>query len=90
MVDRALDTIVRNANQQARLIEDLLDLSSILGGRLRLNMQSVDVVESVSTALDSVRPSAAEKGLEIQLGCDATAGPVRGDPSGCSKCSGIS
>ncbi|MET0164021.1 MAG: ATP-binding protein [Vicinamibacterales bacterium] len=80
MVDRALDTIVRNANQQARLIEDLLDLSSILGGRLRLNMQSVDVVESVSTALDSIRPAAAEKDLEIQIRCDATMGPVRGDP----------
>ena len=80
MVDRALDTIVRNANQQARLIEDLLDLSSILGGRLRLNMQSVNVVESVSTALDSVRPAAAEKDLEILTRYDATTGPVRGDP----------
>jgi signal transduction histidine kinase len=80
MVDRALDTIVRNANQQARLIEDLLDLSSILGGRLRLNIQSVDVVESVSTALDSVRPAAVEKDLEIQTRYDVTTGPVRGDP----------
>ena len=62
------------------MIEDLLDLSSILGGRLRLNTQSVDVVESVSTALDSVRPAAAEKDLEIQTRCDATTGPVHGDP----------
>src|SRR5262245_55816626 len=80
MVDRALDTIVRNAKQQARLIEDLLDLSTILGGRLRLNLQSVDVVASVSTALESIRPAAVEKGLELRTEFDATAGPVRGDP----------
>jgi PAS domain S-box-containing protein len=80
MVDRALDTIVRNAKQQARLIEDLLDLSSILGGRLRLNMQSVDVVASVLAALDSIRPAAVEKELQIQTDFGATIRLVRGDP----------
>jgi PAS domain S-box-containing protein len=80
MVDRALETIVRNARQQARLIEDLLDLSSILGGRLRLNMQSVDVVASVSAALESIRPAAGQKELEVHTDFDDTVNPVRGDP----------
>jgi PAS domain S-box-containing protein len=80
IVSRALDTIIRNAKQQARLIDDLLDLSRILGGRMRLNMQSVDVVASVSTAIESIRPAAVEKELELRTDFDAGAGPVRGDP----------
>ena len=80
MVDRALDTITRNAKQQARLIEDLLDLSSILGGRLRLNIQSVDLVAVVSAALESIRPAAVDKELEIHTEFDSSIGPVRGDP----------
>ena len=80
MVNRALDTIARNAKQQARLVEDLLDLSSILGGRLRLNIQSVDLVAVVSAALESIRPSAADKDLDVHTEFDLSIGPVLGDP----------
>jgi signal transduction histidine kinase len=80
MVDRALDTITRNAKQQTRLIDDLLDLSRILGRRMRLDMQSVDVVASVSMALESIRPAALEKELDIRTHFDMGIGPVRGDP----------
>ena len=80
MVNRALDTIARNAKQQSRLVEDLLDLSSILGGRLRLNIQSVDLVAVVSAALESIRPSAADKDLDVHTEFDLSIGPVLGDP----------
>ena len=43
MIDRAVETITRNAKQQARLIEDLLDVSAILGGKLRLDLRPVDL-----------------------------------------------
>ena len=80
MVNRALETIARNAKQQSRLVEDLLDLSSILGGRLRLSIQSVDLVAVVSAALESIRPSAADKHLDVHTEFDLSIGPVLGDP----------
>jgi PAS domain S-box-containing protein len=80
IVDRALETITRNGRQQARLIEDLLDLSSILGGRLRLNVQPVDLVAVLAAALESIRPAAAEKELELTTAFDPSVGPVSGDP----------
>jgi PAS domain S-box-containing protein len=80
MIERALDTITRNAKQQARLIDDLLDLSRILGRRMRLDLQSVDVVANVSAALESIRPEALEKELELRTFFETSVGPVRGDP----------
>ena len=79
-MDRALETITRNARQQARLIEDLLDVSSILGGRLRLDVQPVDLVAGLATALESIRPAAAEKELELTTAFDPSIGLVSGDP----------
>jgi PAS domain S-box-containing protein len=81
IVERALDTITRNAQQQARLIEDLLDLSSIMGGRLRLRIQAVDLVSVVAAAIETVRPVAHEKEIELHTEFDPLVGAVRGDPA---------
>ena len=79
-VAKAVETIGRNAKQQVSLIEDLLDVSSILAGRLRLNTRPVDLVNVLVAALDSIRPTAAEKGVALETHLDPDVGPVMGDP----------
>lgn len=76
----AIDTIVRNARAQAQIIEDLLDVSRIISGKLRLNVRRVDLPSIVEAALDAVRPAADAKGIRLQVVLDPGAGPVAGDP----------
>jgi PAS domain S-box-containing protein len=64
---RAIDAIDRNARAQARLIDDLLDLSRIMAGKLRLDMDRVAVQDVVQTALDSVTPAANTKGIALRV-----------------------
>ena len=64
--DRALETIERNARAQAQLIEDLLDVSSILAGKLRLEVEAVELRAIVEAALETVRPSAEVKHVHLQ------------------------
>ncbi|MEB3210483.1 MAG: ATP-binding protein [Leptolyngbyaceae bacterium] len=77
---RALETIERNAKSQAQLIDDLLDISSIITGKFRLNAQEVELLSVIEAAMDSVRPAAAAKNIRLQLVLDPTAGLVLGDP----------
>ena len=79
-VDRALETITRNAKQQARLIEDLLDLSRILGGKLRLDFQQVDLVAVLTAVLETLRLEANAKGVAVRTRFDPLVGTVSGDP----------
>jgi PAS domain S-box-containing protein len=64
-VGRALEVIDRNARAQVSLVEDVLDVSRIISGNLRLAMRRVDLVESVHAALDAVHPAAEAKSVEI-------------------------
>ena len=77
-VPRALETIERNAQAQAQLIEDLLDVSRIVSGKLRLEMRAIDVGETVSEAMDTVRPTADARGVTLTSAVGPT-GPVSGD-----------
>ena len=77
--ERALETIERNARAQAQLIEDLLDVSRILSGKLRLEVAAVEVGSVVSQALESVRPAADAKAIRLQAALDSTS-HVMGDP----------
>jgi signal transduction histidine kinase len=63
---RALTAIERNAEAQRRLIEDLLDLSRVVSGRLQLARSIVPLANVIEAALDAVRPRAAEKGVRIE------------------------
>lgn len=76
---RALDTIERNARVQAQLIDDLLDVSRIVSGKLTLNVQPVELATLIERALDAVRPAAEAKQIKLQPALDVTA-VVRGDP----------
>ena len=77
---RALDTIERNAQSQNQLIEDLLDFSRIISGKIRLDVQQVQLDSLAEAALNVVRPAADAKGVRLQSILDPRAGPVSGDP----------
>ncbi len=78
--DRALEIIERNARAQTQLIEDLLDVSRIITGKLRLNVRSADPVQIIDSALDSLRPAADAKGIHLSAHFDTEVGLVNGDP----------
>jgi PAS domain S-box-containing protein len=75
----ALETIERNAKTQAQLVEDLLDVSRIITGKLRLDVRPVMLASVVESAISSVTPAAEAKGVRIQTVLDPNAGPVSGD-----------
>ncbi|HEY2389156.1 MAG TPA: response regulator [Candidatus Binatia bacterium] len=77
---RALEAIERNTRLQVRLIEDLLDVSRIISGKMRLEVTLVELGAIAEAALDSVRPAAAAKGIVLESFADPTVGPVAGDP----------
>ncbi len=76
---RALETIERNARTQNRLIEDLLDVSRIVSGKLRLEVEVVDVPRIVEAAIETVRPAASAKGIVLRQTVDPDAGSAWGD-----------
>jgi PAS domain S-box-containing protein len=75
-----LEAIARNARAQTQLIEDLLDMSRIVSGKVRLDVQLVDLASVVDTAVESIRPSAEAKEILLRKIIDPLAGPVSGDP----------
>jgi len=79
--ERALDAIIRNADAQVQLIGDLLDVSRVITGKMRLDVQSVDLDAVIEAALDAVRPAAEAKGIRLQKLLDPRAGPATGDPA---------
>jgi signal transduction histidine kinase len=80
MAQRAVDAIVKNATAQVQLIDDLLDISRIITGNMRLDLRPVDIKTVIETALDAVRPAAVLKGVRLEAVLDHEAGTVRGDP----------
>jgi len=73
-------SIAGGAQLQARLIDDILDVSRIVSGKIRLNIQPVDLTDVVKNAVDTVRPAADAKHIRIQTIFDPNAGPISGDP----------
>jgi signal transduction histidine kinase/ActR/RegA family two-component response regulator len=77
---QAVATILRCARAQAQLVEDLLDVSRIVSGKLRLDVRPVPAAPVVEAALAVVRPAAEAKGIRLQTTLDSTLVPVAGDP----------
>ena len=75
-----LAVIDRNARAQTQIIEDILDMSRIISGKLRLDVQRVDLAQLVRAGADTVRPAADAKGVRLQVVLDPLAGPITGDP----------
>jgi PAS domain S-box-containing protein len=80
-LDRALEIIERNARSQARLIDDLLDVSRIITGNLQLDLHPINLAPIVETAIDALRPAADAKGIKIQTALESQGCLVSGDPN---------
>lgn len=76
---RAVATIERNAQAQAQLIEDILDVSRVITGKLRLNIEPVDAAAVINAAIDSVQLAADSKGIQLEVTLDPSARRVSGD-----------
>ncbi|AKT37978.1 PAS domain S-box protein [Chondromyces crocatus] len=76
---RALETVERNAKAQAQLVEDLLDISRIMSGKLRIEVHPLDLIGVLETALETVRPGAEAKHLTLQTSLGHGAMTVLGD-----------
>src|SRR5438552_2577264 len=79
-VGRALEAIERNTKSQARLVEDLLDISRIISGKLHLDRRPVELAEVIEAAVEAVRPTADARQIVLQVFTDPRAGLVLGDP----------
>ena len=78
-IRKGLETVLRNARSQGQIIDDLLDMSRIISGKIRLDVQTVDLPQVLERTLDTMRPAAEAKGIRIEATIDPT-GPVKGDP----------
>lgn len=76
---RALETIERNARAQAQLIEDILDVSRTISGKLRLNIKPTEIITVIRAAIDSVRPAAQAKDIHLELLLDTCADHIQAD-----------
>jgi signal transduction histidine kinase len=88
-IAQALAIIERNAKLQAELIEDLLDVSRILRGKLSLNVSPVNLASMIKAALETVRLAAEAKSITVEVNLAPNVKPVSGDQPACSKWYGI-
>lgn len=79
-IPKALDTIERNARAQTQLIDDLLDVSRIITGKLRMDVRPTDPSFFIEAAIEAVQPAAEAKGVRIQKVMDTGGASVPGDP----------
>ena len=80
-LEQGLSTIERNARAQTQIIEDLLDMSRIISGKVRLDIMRIDLVAVLEQAVETVRPAAAARGIRLQPLLDLRVGTVSGDPN---------
>ena len=76
----ALQTVERNATALTQIVGDILDVSRIISGKIRLNVQAVDLPRVVSDAVETVLPAADAKQIRVQTILDPRAAPISGDP----------
>lgn len=76
---RALETVERSARAQSQLIEDLLDISRIITGNLRLEVKAIDPVKVIEAAVEAVRPAADARRITLEISHDSQIGTISGD-----------
>jgi signal transduction histidine kinase len=77
---RAIAAIERNAHAQTRLIDDLLDVSRAISGKVRLDIRTVDLAELLGAAIETVTPALTAKAIKFEADLDRDTPPVPGDP----------
>jgi signal transduction histidine kinase/ActR/RegA family two-component response regulator len=80
-IAQGLQTIERNARAQAQIVEDLLEMSRIISGKLRLDVQRIDLRPVIDTAVQSVKPAAEAKNIQLLTTIDHRTQPIVGDPA---------
>lgn len=80
-IREGIEVIERNARAQAQIIEDLLDMSRIISGKIRLDVQRVDLVPIIESAVESVKPMAAGRTIRITSVLDPRVGYISADPA---------
>jgi len=80
-MSRAFETIERNARSQSQLIDDLLDVSRIITGKLQIEPRPVDISAVIEAAIDAVRPSFEAKNIQFETVMDREGSSVPGDPN---------
>jgi PAS domain S-box-containing protein len=78
-VERAIETIERNAHAQAHIVDDVLDVSRIITGKLHLESERVDLVKILGAAVETVRPAAEAKAISLLVSLDPAAADTSGD-----------
>jgi PAS domain S-box-containing protein len=78
--EHALETVERSARAQSSIINDLLDVSRIITGKIRLNVQRIDPARLIESAIESVRPAAEAKEIQLDIVLDPNTGPIACDP----------
>src|SRR6185295_4197893 len=76
----ALQTVERNASALTTIVEDILDVSRIISGKIRLNVQPIDLPRVVAEAVETLQPAADAKQIRVQTILDPRAAPISGDP----------
>ncbi len=76
---RAVEAIERNATTQAQIVDDLLDVSRIVRGQLRLDVRAIELTPIIEAAIDTVRPAAQARNIIVAAVLSPRAGPVSGD-----------
>jgi PAS domain S-box-containing protein len=79
-IGRAIETLERNARWLTQIVEDVLDVSRIVSGKIRLDVQAVELAGVVDNSVATVQPAADAKGVRLQSLIDPRSGPVAGDP----------
>ncbi|MBE8998450.1 response regulator [Nostoc sp. LEGE 12447] len=79
ITSKALATIERNAKLQSKLIDDILDISRIVQGKIRLNLRKVDLVIVINTAIEAIYPTSEIKDIQVESNLDSSVGEVMGD-----------
>ena len=78
--EHALSVVERNAATLTQMVEDVLDVSRIVAGKIRLNVQTLDVARVLEEAIATVKPAADARGVTVQTLLGSDTGPVAGDP----------
>jgi len=79
-IERGLETLERNARWLTQIVDDVLDVSRIISGKIRLDVQTVDLTAVINNAVATIQPAADAKGVHVQALVDPRCGPVSGDP----------
>jgi PAS domain S-box-containing protein len=86
MIDKGIEVIERNARAQEKVVSDLLDMSRIISGKLRLDVADVDLIALIRTAIETTRPAADAKGISVDCTLDPSVAATTGDPTRLQQC----